>query len=153
MKFIHFKNWNPGNTLTWVPVDRKGKPIPHVYGHMATEDVGAKLLLPNWQKYDIYQVVEKVSRHFDLIGGGLVATPTGFKPWDGNPTAWYQENEYCDMGCLDCEYAYTHIDLETRPISGVFAVQKGAKVFGLQKGSAGESYFPLHFKLTAGAPA
>lgn len=114
---------------------------------MTTEDIKSALLLPDWLDCDLYEVVETVQKAFDWLGNGLIATPIGFRPWSGKVTAWYQENLYCDLGCLDCEYAYHHIDLETRPISGVFAVRRGAKVFDLVKESAGESFFPNEFKL------
>lgn len=148
MQFIHFTTWSQGNKATWVPVNKRGVVIPHVYGHIVDCELG-DLLLPDWRKHDIYQVIEKVERQIDLLGNAVFATPTGFKPWDGQKTAWPEERTYCDYGCLDCEYAYTRIVLETRPISGVFAVAKGAKVFDLIKMSAGNSCFPHNFVLSA----
>lgn len=150
-KFIHIKNWGSRSVHeTWVPVDKEGNTIPHIYGYMVS-DKDAKLYINvDVKNSDLYELKEIKKSRVGLLGTGITGHPTGqfYKISHNRINAKVESSVYCDQGCDGCGHEYEHFDLVPIVISGCFAVPKGSKISRLVRvEGGGASNFPNKYKL------
>lgn len=148
MIFTHIKDWGYSSHGTYCPIDKNGKVIPHIFGHICDDkDVWGTHFIQDFEKYDLYKITEDIHSRFGLLGQQTYAIPTGFEKCEPFVTMASYIDTYCDSGCSGCGYEYPHQEWGATPISGVFLVQKGVNVFDIIEQKRGSSFFPLIFTL------